>query len=105
MTHLPENWAPIPEHCIQSPFGRLSKAAIVNDDRFYRYRTLIIPWYQEIYDRHLYMTCGYTCPVCGSWISSCKSGKVLGHLASLKHLHAAGIALDEKDQRRRRVKK
>jgi hypothetical protein len=95
---------PIPDHCIQSPFGRLSKAAIVNDDRFNKYRAHIVPWYRELYDKHLYTTSGYTCSDCGSYLSSTKSGKILGHLASIKHLKAVGVA-DEIDQRKRRVGK
>ena len=91
---------PIPDHCIQSPFGRLSPAAIKNDDRFNKYRDYIVPWYKEIYDKYMYATCGYTCPQCGSYLSSTKSGKILGHLASIKHLKAAGIA-DEVDGRKK----
>jgi hypothetical protein len=91
---------PIPDHCIQSPFGRFSPASIKNDDRFNKYRAHIVPWYQEIYDKYMYVTCGYTCPQCGSYLSSTKSGKILGHLASIKHLKAAGVA-DEVDGRRK----
>lgn len=93
---------PIPDHCIQSPFGRLTPTAIVNDDRFNKYRAHIVPWYQMLYDKYLYVTSGYTCDVCGSRIASTKSGAMLGHLASLKHLHAAGVALDECDKRYQR---
>ena len=96
---------PIPDHCIQSPFGRLSKAAIKNDDRFNKYRAHIVGWYRVLYDRYMYTTAGYTCEQCGARLSSTKSGKVLGHLASMKHLKAVGIALDEKDQRGKRVAK
>jgi hypothetical protein len=95
---------PIPDHAIQSPFGRLSKASIVNDDRFHKYRAHIVDWYRELYDKHLYTTSGYTCSDCGSYLSSTKSGKILGHLASLKHLKAVGVA-DEIDMRKRRVGK
>ena len=96
---------PIPDHCIQSPFGRLSKASIVSDDRFNKYRAHIVDWYREIYDKYMYCTSGYTCPQCGAYLSSTKSGKVLAHLASLKHLKSAGVALQEKDQRCKRVAK
>ena len=95
---------PIPDHCIQSPFGRLSKAAIVNDDRFHKYRAYIVQCYRELYDKYMYCKGGYTCSDCGSYLSSTKSGKILGHLASLKHLKAVGVA-DEQDQRKRRVGK
>lgn len=95
---------PIPDHCIQSPFGRLSPAAIKNDDRFNKYRPHIIPWYQELYDKYMYTSSGYVCDVCGSRMASAKSGSMLGHLASKKHLKAAGV-LEEKDHRRRVCKK
>ena len=92
---------PIPDHCIQSPFGRLTPAAIINDDRFNKYRAHIVPWYQELYDKYMYVTSGFTCDVCGSRMSSTKSGAILGHFASKKHLRAAGV-LEEKDHRNRR---
>lgn len=93
---------PIPDHSIQSPFGRLSVDAIKNDDRFNKYRAHIVPWFQEHYDKYMYSTSGFTCDVCKSWLSNTKSGRVLGHFASIKHLKAAGI-LDPDDRKRRRV--
>ena len=96
---------PIPYHCIQSPFGRLSKASIVADDRFNKYRAHIVDWYRDIYDKYMFCTSGYTCPQCGAYLSSTKSGKILAHLASLKHLKATGVLLEEKDQRCKRVAK
>lgn len=92
---------PIPHHCIQSPFGRLSEVAIRSDDRFNKYRPHIIPWYQELYDKYMYSMGGFTCAVCGSRMNSSKSGAILGHLASKKHLKAAGV-LEEKDHRKSR---
>ena len=100
-----EKMAPIPDHAIQSPFGRLSKAAIVNDDRFNKYRAHIVPWFREIYDKYMFCSGGYTCPECGCYLSSTKSGLILGHLASIKHLKAVGVVDEQIDQRRRRVKK
>ena len=94
----------IPDHCIQSPFGRLSKAAIKNDDRFNKYRDIIVPWYRTLYDKYMFCTSGYTCPECHCYLSSTQSGKMLAHLASIKHLRAAGVA-DEIDMRKRRVEK
>jgi len=99
-----EKMDPIPDHAIHSPFGRLSTASIVNDDRFIKYRAHIVTWYRELYDKYMYCKGGYTCSDCGSYLTSTKSGKILGHLASLKHLKAVGVA-DEIDQRKRRVKK
>jgi hypothetical protein len=92
---------PIPDHCIQSPFGRNSKTAIVSDDRFNKYRAHIIPWYRVLYDKYMYCTHGFTCDVCGSVLGNTKSGLILAHLASLKHLRAAGVLEDEKDKRSR----
>lgn len=94
---------PIPDHCIQSPFGRNGVAAIHNDDRFNKYRALIVPWYRELYDKHMYTMRGFTCDVCGAKMRSSKSGAILGHLASKKHLRAAGVKLEEDESKRKRI--
>ena len=86
---------PIPDHCIQSPFGRLTPVAIKSDDRFNKYRALIVPWFRGLYDKLMYTTTGFTCDVCGSYLLKTKSGSILAHLASKKHLRAAGVNLEE----------
>ena len=92
----------IPDHAIQSPFGIGTPGRIKQTERFNKYRTYIVGWYRDIYNSHSISTRGFTCAVCDSYISSAKSGKILAHLASLKHLQAAlGDKLEESDQRYR----
>jgi hypothetical protein len=93
----------IPDHAIQSPFGVGTPGRIKQTERFNKYRTYIVGWYRDIYNSHSISTRGFTCAVCDSYISSAKSGKILAHLASLKHLQAAlGDKLEESDQRNKR---
>ena len=89
----------IPDHAIRSPFGTATPGRIKQTERFNRYREHIVQVYREIYNTHLLSSRGFTCPVCDTYISSVKSGKILAHLASLKHLQAAlGDKLQECDK-------
>lgn len=89
----------IPDHAIQSPFGRSTLGRTKQTERFNRYREHIVKVYREIYNTHLLSSRGFTCPICDSYIGCSKSGKILAHLASLKHLRVAlGDELQECDK-------
>lgn len=81
---------PIPDHAITSPFGS-SPQHTVSEARFQKYRHHIVPWYRALYDKFLYSTSGFKCEVCGAKLNNTKSTLILCHLASLKHLKAAGV--------------
>jgi len=90
----------IPDHAIQSPFGMTTPQRIKSTERFNKYREYIVVWFRDIMSKHSISCRGFTCAICGADISSVKSGKILAHLASLKHLKAAlGDKLEESDQR------
>ena len=82
---------PIPDHSIRSPFSRVNPTAIKSDDRFNKYRAYIVSEYQELYDKYMYVKGGFTCAVCGAYMNSTSCSRILGHLASIKHLKAAGV--------------
>jgi len=94
---------PIPDHSIRSPFSRVNPTAIKSDDRFNKYRAYIVLKYQELYDKLMYVKGGFTCADCGAYITSSSCSRILGHLASIKHLRAAGV-LEECDSNDGRIR-
>lgn len=85
---------PIPDHSIFNPFTG-SQLKLKQHARFEKHRELIVTQFKKIYDVGRLSHHAWTCEMCGARMGCSTQTGILQHLATIKHLKACGIVLDD----------